>query len=153
MDRPTLETMLEKPDVLRSIISDYCGPFSLGIIASPQVGEEFALRLKIISPTSEKLPSSVTINGEKITVVATDDYKQPVSLCGLTGGRVRAAAAVAQPIGDRFARASRVVAHRGNHFAQRCPGVARSLKVGSGRLRVVLKERSHDKPKLHKDLP
>jgi hypothetical protein len=77
VDITTLQVRLEDRDVQQNILGNYRGPYSLGVTKSSQPGEKFAVRLRVVGPVADKLPNVVTIDGEKISVIATDDFQAP----------------------------------------------------------------------------
>lgn len=73
-----LGDLLDIPATHQIIVGNRREPYSLGVTESPQKSPAFLL--KIADPSG--IPSSVTINGERIPVIVQGGFRAPVPLRG-----------------------------------------------------------------------
>jgi hypothetical protein len=67
MDRSYLAEVLERPDIIKKIIREYDGWYSLGITTIPG-SHDFAFLLRVEDLDSD-LPEEVVINGHRVPVI------------------------------------------------------------------------------------
>jgi hypothetical protein len=74
MDVNSLRHSLERPEVLRKILAGYSGPYTLGIGKGPVV------ILQVDGATERRFPSTIDLDGEKVSLVVKRNFRVPVPL-------------------------------------------------------------------------
>jgi hypothetical protein len=75
MDRSYLAEVLERPDVIKKIIQEYDGWYSLGITLVPGSHDEFAFLLRVEDIDPIGLPHEVLINGHRVPVIVRGGHR------------------------------------------------------------------------------
>ena len=66
--------LIERPDVLRRILQDYCGPYSLGI--TEREGQP-ALLLRVAGERPQRTMRTVSVDGDIVPLVVEAGFKPP----------------------------------------------------------------------------
>lgn len=77
MDPNRLATLLEKPEVQKSILRGYQGGYSLGLTQNPAKRQELAIRLRIESEDTSPIPSEIVLDGEAVPIVVSPGFRVP----------------------------------------------------------------------------
>lgn len=75
-----LAALIERPEVMRKILKDYAGGYSLGITSDPRDRDQFAIRVRIEGDDPGDIPSEVELDGETIPVLVNTRFKVPEPL-------------------------------------------------------------------------
>ncbi len=76
MEANALQTYLGQPDVHRTILGGYSGPYSLGIGRDPRHSQP-VLILQVISASQQRFPTEVLLGGEVIPIIVRTDFVPP----------------------------------------------------------------------------
>jgi hypothetical protein len=77
MDYEKLKKSLGDRKLHASILGNYRGPYSLGIVMN---GETATLRLRVEAEASPKnFPHHVNVHGEKVPLTVVSDFKRPTA--------------------------------------------------------------------------
>lgn len=79
MDLKSLQSIVNRPDTHRAVLSDYAGPYSLGI-GQDQDSKEPVLVLQVPDASVQNFPSKISIRGESVPVVVQSGFRIPVPL-------------------------------------------------------------------------
>jgi len=77
MDTERIKALLQEPRIQRKIFKDYHGGYSIGIGANPQKQNELVVRIRIEGKGRAKIPSQITLAGETIPVIVTENFVSP----------------------------------------------------------------------------
>lgn len=80
MKQDRLANLIEQPKVLRKILGDYEGGYSLGLTLNPQNRDQYAIRVRIEGDDSVDIPSQIVLDGEAIPVIVTTNFRIPEPL-------------------------------------------------------------------------
>lgn len=69
----TLLDRLRSPDILRSIIRDYEGAFSLGLASDPAAPEGIAIRISVPPGTQVAAPPTLRVLGRDVPIKVVED--------------------------------------------------------------------------------
>jgi hypothetical protein len=79
MDIETLQGMVNRPDVHRTLVSDYTGPYSLGV-GQDRTTKQPILVLQVPDASVQHFPSQIKLRGEIVPVVVRSGFRPPVPL-------------------------------------------------------------------------
>lgn len=81
MDANRLAELIEEPDVHRRVLGKYRGPYALGVTqASGGGSNDAALSLSVEGEDSDKFPSEIELDGERVPVVVNSRWTVPKPL-------------------------------------------------------------------------
>jgi hypothetical protein len=79
MDIQTLQGMVNRPDVHRTLVSGYTGPYSLGV-GQDVTTKQHILVLQVADSSVQHFPSEIKLGGEIVPVVVKSGFRPPVPL-------------------------------------------------------------------------
>ena len=81
MDANRLAELIEEPDVHRKVLGQYRGPYALGVTQVSGGGsKDAALTLSVEGQDSDKFPSEIELDGERVPVVVNSGWTVPKPL-------------------------------------------------------------------------
>jgi len=81
VDANRLAKLVEEPDVHRRVLGKYRGPYALGVTqASGGGSNDAALSLSVEGQDSDKFPSEIELDGERVPVVVNSRWTAPKPL-------------------------------------------------------------------------
>jgi hypothetical protein len=83
MDIETLKGMVNRPDVHRTLVSGYTGPYSLGV--GQDDTKQPILVLQVPDASVQHFPSEIKLLGEIVPVVVRSGFRPPMPLRQATG--------------------------------------------------------------------
>jgi hypothetical protein len=90
MDVGRLATYVTKPEVHRSVLRHYSGPYALGVTRLDNNDEMGALRLRVEDAKADDFPSEIDVHGEKVPVLVDVDWKAPTPQLSGAGASIKA---------------------------------------------------------------
>ncbi len=79
MDLKYLQGLVNRPDIHRAILSNYVGPYSLGI-GQGKDAQDWVLVLHVPDARIQRFPSEINILGQSVPVVVKSGFQVPVPL-------------------------------------------------------------------------
>jgi len=81
MNIQTLMDRIEQPDVQRTLLADYAGPFSIGIGADPQDSPTAVVIVRVADDAScVHAPPHIDVDGQSVRVIVQGNYSVPHKL-------------------------------------------------------------------------
>jgi hypothetical protein len=79
MDLKSLKGLVNRPDVHKAVLSNYAGPYSLGI-GQDDNSSDPVLVLQVPDASIQHFPSKISVQGKSVLVVVKSGFQVPVPL-------------------------------------------------------------------------
>ncbi len=79
MDLKYLQGLVNRPDIHRAVLSNYVGPYSLGI-GQGKDDQDLVLVLEVPDARVHHFPSEIDVLGQSVPVVVKSGFQVPVPL-------------------------------------------------------------------------
>jgi hypothetical protein len=79
VDLKSLQGLVNRPDIHRAVLSNYDGPYSLGI-GQDKDSQDPVLVLQVPDASIQHFPTEISVRGESVPVVVKSGFQIPVPL-------------------------------------------------------------------------
>jgi hypothetical protein len=79
VDLKYLQSLVNRPDIHRAVLSNYVGPYSLGI-GQGKDAQDLVLVLQVPDARVQHFPSEINVLGQSVPVVVKSGFQAPVPL-------------------------------------------------------------------------